>query len=106
MKKICLFTLLFITITNGYSKETLRVSLPYFLPFYDQHNLNKGVVYEIFNRLAKITDIKFEIIPLPYNRMLNHLEKGDLDAVIIFKNESLTKSAHFLSKVSESEVSI
>jgi hypothetical protein len=59
MKKVCLSTLLFISITNGYSKETLRVSLPSFSPFYDQHNLSKGVVYDIFNRLEKITDIKF-----------------------------------------------
>jgi polar amino acid transport system substrate-binding protein len=38
--------------------------------------------------------------------MLNHLEKGDLDAAIIFRNESLAESVHYLSKVSESEVSI
>ena len=111
---ISLFSIIFLQFVLGavsspaLSEElTLKAGLPPFPPFSYPNDPNKqGVVDVIYERLGKITGVKFDVQSYPYPRVIESMKTGLLDVAIIFKNKSIKDSVTYVAEVSKSKVII
>ncbi len=87
-------------------EEIIQVAVPPFAPFafFNENTKCEGASIAILNKLASETGLKFGHVKYPYARILSSLKNGQLDLALIFKNDSIKNSVHYIGPVSQSRV--
>ncbi len=57
----------------------------------DEKENKAGIYYEIAEKIEKATGLKAEIELLPFKRMINGLENGNIDCAIFFTSTERQK---------------
>lgn len=109
------FALLLLISENLHADESrpFLIAIPSFPPFYfapqsenATGSAKKGIAILYVDALAKKLDFPVEVRHIPYARIANSLENGEIDGAIMFKNREVENTAQYIGPVSTSKVMI
>lgn len=96
---IVLILLSFVQCNPLFANDIIKFSTMDLPPwgFYDEKGNASGVYSDIASEIAKDAGISFENTIVPYSRMIDDLEKGNADVIMLFPNERIKKNAILLA---------